>query len=249
MDLYNIRKFIIGSVFVLNGLIAGWDPEVLTLTNPSVNPQKIQDQSFQQLEQSVCSYLQNSWCSQEKAKLILETVVLTQPKVSVEIGAFTGSSALPLLAGLKWLKSGHAYVIDAWSNAEAISGLKADDPNAKWWGSIDMRSIKKQCKNLISSWALDPYCSVVQASSQQAASKIGSIDFLHLDGNFSEEGALSDTLNYLPKVKSGGYILLSNLFMIVDSKPTKKKALWPIFDSCEIVAEIENGNVVLFRKK
>ena len=69
------------------------------------------DPHFIDLENHIFDYTKNSWCSEEKAKLILELVVLTKPNVCVEIGAFTGSCTVPMLAGLnlsqKWSRLYH----------------------------------------------------------------------------------------------------------------------------------------------
>ena len=170
-------------------------------------------------------------------------------QVCVEVGTFSGASALPILTALKYLQVGHAYLIDAWSNQEAIKGIDNDDPNAIWWSQLDMNAVKSQFLQMLENKQLASYCTVIHAPSHQAVSKIESIDFLHLDGNFSEAGSLLDTQLYLPKVKSGGYILLSNVLVTVNQKPTKMRALWPLFNQCEIVSEIENGNAILFKKK
>ena len=208
-----------------------------------------QSPEFIKLEKKIISFVKNSWCSEEKAKLILECVVENQPKVCVEIGAFTGSSTLPLLAGLQYVNHGYAYVVDAWSNQESIRGLPKNDPNAIWWGSLDMKAIKNQFDKTMSQWSLTPYFQVLHMSSQRAVAYLPEIDFLHIDGNFSEKGALLDTQLYLPKVAQNGYILLSNILIMIGEQPTKMRALWPLFEQCEIVREIENGNAFLFRKK
>jgi hypothetical protein len=207
------------------------------------------DPELVQLEQKVVDFLKNSWCSEQKAKIILEFIVEHQPKVCVEVGAFTGSSTLPILAGLQYIKQGRVYVIDAWSNEKAIRGLPKEDPNAVWWGSIDMKAIKDQFNLTMAQWSLTPYLQVLHMSSEQAVSHLPSIDFLHLDGNFSEEGALLDSQLYLPKVVSGGHILISNVLLMIGKQAPKMKALWPLFEQCEIVCEIENGNAFLFKKK
>jgi hypothetical protein len=204
---------------------------------------------FVQLEQKIVDFLKTSWCSEEKAKLILKCVIANRPKVCVEIGAFTGSSTLPLLAALQYVNHGHAYVIDAWSNTEAIRGLPKADPNAVWWASLNMHAVKSQFIQTMNQWSLSPYFQVLHMSSQEAVAQLPEIDFLHLDGNFSEEGALLDSQLYLPKVVPKGHILISNLLTMVGNQPTKMKALWPLFEQCEIVSEIENGNAFLFRKK
>lgn len=252
MMLYlRVKKFLYAflAIFVFMGrLNAEWNPECLPIENEN-QLNVLKNPSLIDVENRVLEYVKNSWCSQEKAKLILELVVITQPKVCVEIGAFTGSSTLPMLAGLQYLKHGHAYIIDAWSNEEAIRGWPIKDPNTEWWSSLDMPILKNHCIYMIDSWSLSSYCHVLHMTSQKAVSQIPSIDFLHLDGNPAEAGALLDSELYLPKVVPGGYVLLSNALVMLGEKPTKMKALWPIFDQCDIVWELENGNTLLFRKK
>ena len=206
------------------------------------------DPQFNELKTSVFSYLRSSWVSQEKAQLIMELIALTQPQVCVDIGTFIGSSALPMATTLKYLKSGKVYLIDAWSNQEAIKNISSKDPNYKWWSTLNMQDIKRQCLSMIHQWSLNPYCQVIHASSEQAVDQIDQIDFLHLDGNFSMEGSLLDATLYLPKVKPGGYILLSNAFININQAYSKKDTIWFLYYECELITEIENGNVMLFRK-
>lgn len=232
----------------VNVLNAEWQAEYLPLENEKTL-EVLNNPALSTLKNRVYGYIKNSWCSQEKAKLLLELIVITKPKVCVEIGAFTGSSTLPILAGLRYLKQGNAYIIDAWSSKEAIRGLPSTDPNNIWWGSLNMKDIKNQFDRMINTWFFHPFCQTLQMTSKEAVSRIPEIDFLHLDGNFSEEGALLDSELYVPKVVPGGYILLSNALIMIGNKPAKMKALWPIFDQCDIVCEIEQGNTLLFRKK
>lgn len=208
------------------------------------------DPGLIQLEQTIVSALKGSWCSEEKAKLILECVITNRPQVCVEIGPFTGSSTLPMLAALRYTNhKAQAYVIDAWSNEEAVRGLPKDDPNAIWWASLDMRAIKNQFTQTVNRWSLTSYVQVLHMSSERAVSLLPSINFLHLDGNFSAEGSSLDTRLYLPKVVPGGHILISNVLTMIGNQATKMKALWPLFESCELVSEIENGNALLFKKR
>lgn len=227
-------------------LNAEWNPEYLPFENKNAF-EKLNNSELTKLEARVFDYVKNSWCSQDKAKLLLELIILTKPEVCVEIGA--GSSTLPILAGLQYLKKGMTYVIDSWSNAEAIKGLPSSDPNTTWWGGMNMRAAKKQVMYMLKLWSLNSHCRMLQKTSESAISQIPAIDFLHLDGNFSEQGALLDSELYLPKVVPGGYILLSNALVMVEGKPTKMKALWPIFDQCDIICEVDNSNTLLFKKK
>jgi hypothetical protein len=53
---------------------------------------------------------------------------------------------------------------------------------------------------------------------------------------------------YLPLVKSEGYILVSNLFIMVNGQQPKMKSFCSLFDECELIGSIENDNAVLFKK-
>jgi hypothetical protein len=227
-------------------LYAGWDPEFLGLDTSTQEVLKRKD--YNELRDRILNCLQNSWCSKDKADLLLSLVVLTSPKTCVEIGAFTGSTTLPILAGLQYCGCGKAYVIEAWDCQEAIRGLPISDLNTQWWGSLDMSSIRARFYEMVNKWSLEKYCRVLAFTSQKIANRIGSIDFLHLDGNFSEEGALLDSELYVPKVVSGGYIVLSNVHVMVAGKPSKMKALMKLLDHCEVVCEIDDGQTLLFRK-
>jgi cephalosporin hydroxylase len=205
------------------------------------------DVHFLQLKKRVIAELQNSWCTLQKIDLMMELIYQIKPEICVEIGVFRGSSLLPVSATLKYLRKGHVYAIDSWSNQEIVKYINDDDPNREWWSKIDMKEAKKACQALIAKWELQSFCSLMHMTSSAAAKQLPEIDFLHLDGNFSKEGSLSDVELYLPKVKSGGYILLSNLYFKLNGEYSKMPSMWRLFDECEIVWNADY-NCALFRK-
>ena len=243
-------KFMFAVVFFLTrfaSLNADWDPEFLDLKDLAAT-EVLKKQELNDLKNRIFQYLENSWCSKEKANFLVELIALTSPKVCVEIGTFTGATALPILATLQFCGQGKLYAIDAWSCKEAILGLPSSDANTEWWGTLDMIAVKARFYDMLKSWSLNTFCRVMPIPSKNAAKRISSIDFLHLDGNFSEEGSLIDSQLYVPKVKSGGYIVLSNVHIIVGGKPSKMKALIVLLDQCEVVCEVDGGQTLLFRK-
>lgn len=232
----------------LSGLYSEWDPIYLPYTS-SNDLESIYNARFSTLEGDVYQYVKNSWCSEEKLKLIMELIAITRPNVSVEIGAFTGSSTLPILAAMQYNGNGKTYVVEPWSTEEAVKGLPEEDTTTEWWKNLDMEEVQKHFYHLMHHCSLESTYEILQMSSQEAVELLPSIDFLHLDGNFSEDGALLDSQLYLPKVTPGGYILLSNVLVVVNGVTPKVKALYPIFDNCDIICELDHGNTLLFRKK
>lgn len=208
----------------------------------------VQDSSFSYLKSQVIHHLEGSWCSKEKADLIMNLLLFEKPEICVEIGVFNGSSLLPIASTLKYLNHGTVYAIDAWSNKIAIQNMDENDPNKPWWSTVSMSDAKNSFYQMLKHWELEPFCKVISTSSEKACEKIPTIDFLHLDGDYSEKGSLQDVTLYLPKVKKGGYILISNLYIIVNKKYPKQKAFAHLFESCEVITRIENGNAVLLQK-
>lgn len=238
-----MRAFVLAFAFLFttSPLYCSWD---LEFKGP--NPQL--DSDFVALKLKVKQHLQHSWCSEEKVELLMDLTYILQPQICVEIGAFTGSSVLPVAATLDYVGQGTIYAIDAWSNEVAIQHLAPEDPNRNWWSTVDMGVIRHSFDHLMGSWGLLAVCHPIAQSSEEALPLIPEIDFLHLDGDFSEVGALYDAEHYVAKVKSGGYVLLSNVYHMVKNKQPKLKALNYLFETCEYITDVDRDNTVLFRK-
>ena len=125
----------------------------------------IQDSHFQQLKKGVLFTLKDSWCSAQKIDLMMDLIYQIRPQVCVEIGVFSGSSLLPVMATLKYLGQGHVYGVDAWSAEEAVKHMSVNDLNHQWWSTVSMSDIKKICVDLIDKWGCSDYCSLIHASS------------------------------------------------------------------------------------
>jgi predicted O-methyltransferase YrrM len=228
-------------------ILGEWLPEEVL---SEYDLQAIHNQDYLKLKEEVSTYLTGSWCSKEKTALLMDLVLVTRPLQCVEVGAWTGSSILPVAATLQYLHRGTLTAIDAWSNAEAIRYLDTSDPNRDWWSKVDMGIAKKQFENMLQSWGLKSRCRVISKASNKAVFGLNdNIDILHLDGGFSEETSYNDALLYLNKVRSGGYILFSNVFHTVHGTYPKKKAFSALFESCDVICTIDGENTVLFQKR
>lgn len=154
----------------------------------------------------------SGWCTNEKALLIMDTIKANQCQNCIEIGVFAGKSLIPIARALKHNESGIVYGIDAWELQEAIKGLHVKDPNIAWYNTLNFEELMQQTRNVRKKYELKPFCKLVKKTSLAAVNDFAneSIDFIHFDGSHSEEVATQDILNYFPKVKNGGFILLSN---------------------------------------
>lgn len=186
------------------------------------------------------------WCSEEKALLIMDLVKEVRPLCCVEIGVFSGMSLLPIASSLKYNQEGALFAIDSWECEEARKGIDINDPYYSWWGAVNFEFFYDYTLELLEREELGGFCQVIKSSSLDALQTFGdkTIDFIHFDGNNSENGAFFDVVAYFPKIKDGGYILLtgSNLFIM-------KKALVFLLERADILSSFSgNENYLLLKK-
>lgn len=159
------------------------------------------------------------WCSTEKAVSLARNVLNTQSSTCVEIGVFAGRSLLAVALALRELGRGKVYGIDPWDSAISNAGwTDQNDPkgaNREFWGRQKMHDdVYDQCAAYVASLGLSDYVVLLRKTASEALPTIqgvGEIDFLHIDGNHSEETSLFDVENYVPLVKRGGSVWVDDM--------------------------------------
>ena len=71
-----------------------------------------------------------------------------------------------------------------------------------------------------------------------------SIDFLHIDGNHSEESSVFDVTYWLPKVKKGGVICFDDAWW-----ESTQKAIKLLLQDCDLMEESSPKRQYIFVKK
>lgn len=229
--------------------LSAWDAEDCFWELPPEQVQQVNDPAFVELKDKMREAVKGSWCSEEKLNLLMDTVLIQKPSVCVEVGAFMGSSVLPVAATLQYLHHGRVFAVDGWSNDLAVRYLDKEDPNRPWWGSLPMDSIEAHFYHLINHYGVTDQVAVIKADSVEAANLFEQIDFLHLDGDYSATGSSADVDAYLPHVRSGGLVLLSNVYVMVNGKQPKLKAVQRLMKYCDILSSIERDHAILFVKR
>ena len=186
------------------------------------------------------------WCSSEKALLMMDIVKENKCQYCIEVGVFSGMSLLPIAKALQYNGSGTVFAIDAWDPFEAINGFSSSDPNYIWWSQLDFNYFYEHTKDLVSKNKLNNFCNIIKQPSHNAAGLFidETIDFIHLDGNHNEECAFQDVIDYFPKVKNGGYILLNDPNWL-----SMKRSLVFLLERAELVSLFSpSATYFLFRK-
>lgn len=194
------------------------------------------------------------WCSLEKANLMYDIIIENQPEVCVEIGAFGGASILPTALGLKDNGHGIVYAIDPWTNLAATEYYDEDNPNHKWWGSLDLERIYQSFLSLQKNYDIEPFCKTLRMTSMEAINHVpNTIDILHIDGDHNEISVYQEVQAYLPKVKEGGYIWMD------DANWSEKRGEEYYFtihkslryleaNGCTLIASVNGGDCLLYQK-
>lgn len=205
-------------------------------------------QTIDEIKNQVCTIQPSlqGWCSKEKALTLIDIVTELNPKVCVDIGTFGGSSLFPVACALKFLESGVVIGIDPWDKLECIKYYDPvkDEENLRWWMQLDLDAIYNSYLKEIKRFGLEGYCITMRMTSERAATSIEEIDLLHIDGNHNEQNMTQDAVLYLPKVRSGGYILLNDSLW-----DDAQKAVDILLKECDVIKLIDCGNCIVFKKR
>ena len=175
------------------------------------------------------------WCSEFKAAVLIDFVLMLKPKKIVEIGVFGGKSLVPMAFALKALGSGVIVGVDPWDNKESAQGMEG--VNKDWWSGIDHQAILNGLNKKIKEFNLQSHIELVRATSKNAPA-ITDIGILHIDGNHSEETSLIDVLKWVPLVSKGGLIIFDDL----NWNTTSKAVEW-LNANCVKLTEFKGDNV------
>ena len=183
------------------------------------------------------------WLDVARGHEMAELIIDTKPDVVVEIGVFGGRSLIAQAFGLRENNKGKIYGIDPWKVETAVEHFQ-DEKNNEWWRkNITLEDIHKGCMRAIWDHHLDPWVVILRAASQNVYQLFpDNIDILYVDGNHSEVSSTRDVENFVPRVKSGGYVFMDDC-----DWPTTQKAVVIIETMCDLVKN--SGNYRLYKKR
>ena len=172
------------------------------------------------------------WCSVEKAQHLAKLVLDHKPRLCVEIGVMAGRSLIPVALACR-VVGGFAVGIDPWGPAPNMEGWPEGDVRT-WWGAAYMEPYFLQAQSIIGIYELQNYCALLRTKSDRALIMFadGTIDFLHIDGNHSEEVSQRDVAQYMPKLKIGGLLVFDDA-----DWPSTQAAVRIVESQCDLVED------------
>jgi hypothetical protein len=179
----------------------------------------------------------------------MDIIFNNSSEICVEVGVYGGSSFFPLVATLAFKKQGMAYAIDPWRNDLCLEGYQedVDEKMFNYWGKINLEKVMQKFINDMTRNGLHSNYTLMRLCSSEAALLFedASIDFLHIDGNHSEEVSVNDVTTWLPKVKSGGIVCFDDAWW-----ESTQKAIKLLRQSCDLLKNesSKTGQYIFLRK-
>lgn len=138
---------------------------------------------------------------------LAEAILKLHADISVEIGVYAGRSLVPMAMAHAEMNHGVVWGIDPWTPQASVAGQgKAD---AEWWGKLDHEIMYQKTLDTLARLGLTGVVNILRATSD-AVEPPDVIDFLHLDGNHSEQ-SVRDVERYANRVRNGGMVFLDDV--------------------------------------
>lgn len=197
-----------------------------------------------EIKQGILLY--HGWCVEEKANLIIDVIRREKPQVCVDLGTYGGATFSVIAKSVQVNGMGVVFAIDPWSNEEAVKGFQKNSRLFNWWSQIDLNWVYFQFLQQLQQDGLKEVSKIYRMTSAKALSLFEdeSIDFLHIDGNHSENGFFFDVFQYYPKVKNNGFVLLNDANWV-----SARKAVIYLLENCELCIPYHEGMTYLLFKK
>ena len=191
------------------------------------------------IEDAINNYLphMDGWTTPERGCEMAERILETKAKTIVDIGVYAGRSTIAMGFAARELVHSHVYGIDPWKIDTQIEGDTYEE-NARWWKERSNLEYM-QTRTMICIWAhrLDQWITIIRNGSHYVHQLFDKIDFLNIDGSHTEIASCRDVNLYVPKVRTGGYVMFDDC----DWHSTQK-ALHLIEESCALIKTMKGDN-------
>jgi predicted O-methyltransferase YrrM len=196
------------------------------------------------IEEAIYNYIPHmeGWSTPERCTEMAQRIFETEARVCVDIGVFAGRSTISMGFAAREISGSRVYGIDPWKIDSAVEGDNVEE-NAKWWKErANLEQMHWQTMHMIWSHRLDPWVTIIRNGSQYVHQLFPTIDFINIDGCHTEVASCRDVELYLPKLRSGGFLLFDD-----SDWPSTQKALEMIGEKCELVND--TGQARTYRKR
>ncbi len=184
------------------------------------------------------------WCDPRKGIELANIVIRERPQKIAEVGVFEGKSTLAMAHACRLNGSGTVYAIDSWKREDCIDD--ESNANQEWWSKLDL---DKHYANFVAHTVRADVVKHIQfcrMSSWDASRFLPDVDMVHIDANHAEWPSTSDVVNWLPKLKVGGYIVMDDV-----NWESTQTALKFVLKRCSFISRFDLAESVfaIYRKE
>lgn len=162
---------------------------------------------------AVLSEIDFYWADPTKQAFLPHLILEHSLKRTVEIGVYTGGSLVPQIVALKHT-GGIVIGIDPYSDEAAVQKdnreiLDNIDPVGL---SPDRDRTYNSLLALLERHGLSAHSKIHRMTSNDAAALVeDDVDLIHIDGNHDFDRVMDDLVNYLPKLRVGGFLVMDDI--------------------------------------
>lgn len=187
------------------------------------------------IRDAVYNYLvhMQGWTEPSRACEMVERILEIKAKIIVDIGVFAGRSTIAMGFAAREMGNSMVYGIDNW-NPESAMDNDDNKEGVDWWEKQShLESVHQQAMHAVWDHRLEPWVTIIRAKSEHVHQLFPVIDFLNIDGGHSETTSCRDVSLYLPKVRSGGFVMMDDT-----SWDSTQKAISMLEEQCELVKTV-----------
>lgn len=188
------------------------------------------------IEEAIHHYLNHmeGWTTANRACEMASRIIEIKAQVCVDIGVFAARSTIAMGFAARELGNSIVYGIDPWH----VGAAPESDDNkegVEWWKEkANLEEMHRQSMKSIWDHNLEPWVVIIRARSEYCSQLFPTIDVLNIDGNHSKVASCRDAMTYVPKVRSGGIVLMDDT-----SWPSTQDAIKIIEQSCDLLNVME----------
>jgi predicted O-methyltransferase YrrM len=186
--------------------------ELEALVDEFQNPDPPWDQDAPAIDRAMMAWEATiGWCSEAKARWLVDLVSHRRTATVLEIGVFGGKSFLPMAAAMTcW--DGTAYGVESWSSEVSVAESTGAS-NDQWWSSVDMKAVKSRFYAAVARLGLASTIRMLELPSDEAwhALRETAFGLIHIDGSHAPQQALRDVQQWSALLAPDGLLVVDDI--------------------------------------
>jgi hypothetical protein len=177
----------------------------------------------------------DGWSSRGKIQFMVELIIQRKPKTLMEVGIYGGRSFFPMYWASKEYPGATLHGCDPYAREASAVGM--ENENLSWWNQVDYEMLYKIFSAEL--LKLNPLPVFYRTTGRNV--NLENVDYLHIDGNHSEEESLADVKYWMPRMTPKAVIVFDDC-----DWPSTRRAVDFLDRHCKLLYSMKTTNVANF---